>query len=118
LAELMRHRPKLDLHIYGSRWESARSTELRPRIRGVPIYGSQYAKAARAARICLGIMSGKVEGVTQGDETTTRSFEIPACGGFMLHERTSEILELYEEGREVACFGSAEELAFKIDHYL
>jgi len=118
LAELMRRRPKLDLHIYGSRWESARSPELKPCIRGVPIYGSQYAKAARAARICLGIMSGKVEGVTQGDETTTRSFEIPACGGFMLHERTSEILELYEEGREVACFGSAEELAFKIDHYL
>jgi spore maturation protein CgeB len=63
-------------------------------------------------------MSGKVKGVDQGDETTTRSFEIPACGGFMLHERTPELLEFYEEGKEVAAFGSVEELASKIDHYL
>jgi len=118
LSELLRYRPNLDLHIYGSRWETSRSAELRSHIRGIPIYGSQYAKAVRAARICLGIMSGKVEGVSQGDETTTRSFEIPACGGFMLHERTPELLELYEEGREVACFGSVEELASKIDYYL
>jgi spore maturation protein CgeB len=118
LSALLRHRPNLDLHIYGSRWETSRSPELQSHIRGIPIYGSQYAKAARAAQICLGIMSGKVEGVSQGDETTTRTFEIPACGGFMLHERTPELLELYEEGREVACFGSVEELASKIDYYL
>jgi spore maturation protein CgeB len=118
LSELLRHRPNLDLHIYGSRWETSRSAELRSHIRGIPIYGSQYAKAVRAARICLGIMSGKVEDVSQGDETTTRTFEIPACGGFMLHERTPELLELYEEGQEVACFGSVEELASKIDYYL
>jgi spore maturation protein CgeB len=36
----------------------------------------------------------------------------------MLHERTPEILELYEEGRELACFGSVEELASKIKYYL
>ena len=120
LSQLIRHRPNLDLHIYGSRWlEWSHSPELQPYIRGIPLYGSQYAKATRAARICLGIMSGKVEGVNQGDETTTRSFEIPACGGFMLHERTAELLGLYDEGDgEVACFGSAEELASKIDYYL
>lgn len=118
LSELLRYRPNLDLHIYGSRWETSRSPELRSHIRGIPIYGSQYAKAVRAARICLGLMSGKVEGVSQGDETTTRTFEIPACGGFMLHERTPELLDLYDEGREVACFNSAEELASKIDYYL
>jgi spore maturation protein CgeB len=118
LSDLMRRRPNLDLHIYGSRWESSRSPELKSCIRGIPIYGSQYAKAARAARVCLGIMSGKVEGVTQGDETTTRTFEIPACGGFMLHERTPELLELYEEDKEVAAFGSVEELVSKIEYYL
>jgi spore maturation protein CgeB len=118
LSGLLRRRPDLDLHIYGSRWEMSRSPELRPHIHRIPIYGSQYAKALRAARICLGIMSGKVEGVCQGDETTTRSFEIPACGGFMLHERTPELLEIYDEGHEVACFGSVEELTSKIDYYL
>jgi spore maturation protein CgeB len=118
LSQLLGRRPNLDLHIYGSRWETSRSPELQPHIPGFPIYGSQYAKAIRAARICLGIMSGKVDGVNQGDETTTRSFEIPACGGFMLHERTPELLELYDEDREVACFSSVEELASKIAYYL
>ena len=52
------------------------------------------------------------------DETTTRTYEIPACNGFMLHERTSELADLFEEGTEVACFGSARELAESIDEHL
>lgn len=119
LSELVRRLPQLALYIYGNGWrERARSPEVKPFIHGFAVCGSEYAKAIRAARICLGIMSGKVQGVTQGDETTTRTFEIPACGGFMLHERTPDLLELYEEGKEVACFGSAEELAEQIQYYL
>jgi spore maturation protein CgeB len=109
--------PNLDLHIYGERWTNPpRAPELRRHIRGAAVTGSTYAKAIRAARINLGITSwtGRVE----VDETTTRSFEIPACGGFMLHERTPELLELYAEGEEVAAFGSVEELASKITYYL
>lgn len=119
LADSVRRLPEIDLHVYGNGWrERSRSSELKTHIRGFALCGSEYAKAIHAARICLGIMSGKVYGVTQGDETTTRTFEIPACGGFMLHERTPELLELYEEGKEVACFGSVEELAEKIQYYL
>ncbi len=119
LSELVRRRPNVDLHIYGSRWvESSRSPELNGHIRGFALFGSQYARALRAARISLAIMSGKVAGVAQGDETTTRTYEIPACGGFMLHERSPELLEFYDEGTEVACFGSVEELASKIEYYL
>lgn len=36
----------------------------------------------------------------------------------MLHERTEEFLGLFTEGKEMACFGSAEELAERIDYYL
>ena len=119
LSDLVRRCPNLDLHIYGSRWvESLRSPELNTHIHGFALFGSKYAKAIRASRISLAITSGKVDGVAQGDETTTRTYEIPACGGFMLHERTPELLELYDEGKEVACFGSVEELASKIDYYL
>jgi spore maturation protein CgeB len=109
--------PDLDLHIYGDRWTyPPRAPELRRHIRGMALAGSRYAKGIGAARINLAITSwtGRIE----VDETTTRTFEIPACGGFMLHERTPELLELYEEGREVACFGSVEELASKIEYYL
>ena len=119
LTDLVRRLPEIDLHIYGNGWhERSRSPDLKPCVHGFALRGSEYAKAIRAARICLAIMSGKVDGVLRGDETTTRTFEIPACGGFMLHERTPEVLEFYDEGKEVACFGSVEELAEKINHYL
>jgi spore maturation protein CgeB len=117
LRELVRLMPNLDLRIYGDRWaDPRRAPELRRHIHGLAVTGSMYAKTLQAARINLAITSwtGRIE----VDETTTRTFEIPACGGFMLHERTPELLELYEEGVEVACFGSVEELAFKIEYYL
>ena len=47
-----------------------------------------------------------------------RTFEIPACGGFMLTERSEEIIEFFEEDKEVACFSTPEELREKIDFYL
>ena len=119
LSALVQRFSYLDLHVYGDGWlQRSRCSLLKPYIHGVALHGSQYVKAIRAARICLGMVSGAVDGVTQGDETTTRTYEIPACGGFMLHERTSELLELYEEGKEVACFGSVEELASQIQYYL
>ena len=49
---------------------------------------------------------------------TTRSFQIPACGAFMLHERTAELARYFDEGKEVACFDTPEELSSKICHYL
>jgi len=114
LVELM---PKLDLHIYGERWTyPGRAPELKSHIRGMALAGSRYARGICAARINLAITSWT--GRLEVDETTTRTYEIPACGGFMLHERTPELLELYEEGREVAAFSSIEELASKIEYYL
>ena len=36
----------------------------------------------------------------------------------MLHERSAELLEYYEEAVECACFGTVEELVNKIGYYL
>jgi len=119
LTELVTLRPQLDLRIWGNLWkENNRSSRLGRFIEGAPLNGTSYAKALSAFRINLALLSGPVAGASRGDETTTRTYEIPACGGFMLHERTDEVLELFAEGTEMACFGSATELADKIDYYL
>ena len=36
----------------------------------------------------------------------------------MLHERTEEVLEYFEEGKEIACFDGESELVDKVAYYL
>jgi spore maturation protein CgeB len=119
LSDLIRLRPQLNLQIWGNGWrERCHSTNLARCIQGVAVLGSAYVRALRSAHICLAVMSGVAPGSSEGDRTTTRTFEIPASGGFMLHERNEEVLSLYHEGVEIECFGSVEEMADKIDFYL
>jgi spore maturation protein CgeB len=115
LDELVRISPSFSVKIFGNDWGRSHFPRLRQLIQGAAVRGQSYAKAIAASRINLALMGVSDDAL---DETTTRTYEIPACGGFMLHERTSEVLGLYEEGREIACFSSAEELASKISYYL
>jgi hypothetical protein len=45
------------------------------------------------------------------DLHTTRSLEIPALGGLLCAERTSEHLDMYLEGQEALFWNNAEECA-------
>lgn len=47
-----------------------------------------------------------------------RVLDIMACGGFVLTNRQPEILEYFENGREIVTFGSMEECLDKIAYYL
>ena len=52
------------------------------------------------------------------DCVSTRTFEIPACKGFMLHEDNEEVRGLYEAEREIGVFEGAEQLCEKVEFYL
>ena len=82
------------------------------------VLGAEYAKAIRLSKINLGILSEVRKGESSGDIITARTFHIPACGGFMLHERNEEVARYFEEDRECAMFAGAEEMVARIGYYL
>ncbi len=119
LDELVTLRPKLNFSIWGEGWKNyCKSPGLQRCIRGYGLYGERYSKAIQVIKINLAIMNGPCMGASSVDLTTSRTYLIPASGGFMLHERNPEVLDLYKGGEEIECFDSAEELAEKIDYYL
>jgi spore maturation protein CgeB len=99
--------------VRGPNWERYEKRHSFLTIKPGFIAGDNYAKAISATRINLGFLC-KVN----RDSHTTRSVEIPACGAFMLAERTGEHLELFEEGKEAEFFETDQELIDKVKYYL
>ena len=101
----------VDVRVWGPwpRWKSARNF----RVEGRPLWGDEYATALSAFRINLGFLRR-----VNRDRQTTRSIEIPACGGFLLAERTDEHLRLFREDVEAVFFSNDAELLEKARHYL
>lgn len=79
----------------------------------VPVMGEGYNAIITKSKISLAFFSS-----INNDQYTRRVFEIPACKGFLLAQRTPVMQELYVEGREAEYFSSNEELVDKIRYYL
>jgi hypothetical protein len=107
---LVRQLPDIDLHLYGGYWD--RDPVLRRYHRGFAM-GRDYRLALGGTKIAVNLVRR-----SNRDGHTMRTFEVPACGAFMLAERTEEHLELFNEYKEIACFGSTEELVEKVRYYL
>lgn len=103
------------LGIYGSaywktRCQNAKVTAAwRPRT----LRQEEKSRLLRASAINLNFLR-----IQNRDACNQRTFEIPGCGGFMLHERSRALPDLFKPG--VACddFASPEELRDKIRFYL
>lgn len=110
--------PDINIKIWGNGWEKNSSRSLKESIMGYPVTGDLYALAINCSKINLGLLQEKAAGASSGDLTTARSFHIPGSGGFMLHERSDEIITFYEEDSEISCFSSIDDLVSKVNFYL
>ena len=111
LIYLARH--GIRVNVWGNGWGEMVNRHPNLIIKNEFLFGDDYSKAICATKISINFLR-KIN----RDEVTSRSVEIPACGGFMLGERTTRHLEFFDEGTEAEFFGSNEELLKKIKYYL
>jgi spore maturation protein CgeB len=102
------------LKIWGNGWPALSGpTPLARAVRGRPVYGDDYARVVCASRVNLAFLRKEMR-----DRITTRSVEIPACGGFMLAESSGEHRVHFEADSEAVFFSTYGEMRQKVHYYL
>jgi spore maturation protein CgeB len=103
----------ISVRVWGMTWERMRHVPPALVLENRPLWDEDYARAICAFDIKLCFLRK-----CNRDQQTQRTMEIPACGGFMLAERTAEHQRLFKEGEEVEFFETDEEIIQKVHFYL
>jgi len=118
LQRLLELSPGLDLGVVGGRWREQRPALDIPESSFLGQQtGLSLSKLIQSSRINVAIHHAR-PGDDWVDLVSTRTFEIPACRGFMLHIDNAEVREFFDVPREIDVFSSADELQRKIQFYL
>ncbi len=104
--------PEHRLTVAGNHWQRAMRGQPPANVcLAPPVMNDDFAAFVSASRINLAFHYGPVAGCPWEDSVSTRTFEIPACAGLMLHIANPEVAGLYDVGREIAVFSTASEAA-------
>jgi hypothetical protein len=106
-AETLRRLADAGLHVrvWGNGWERMEAPPPGLDIAFRPVYGDDYRRVVTASAINLCFLRKG-----NRDLQTCRSFEIPAIGGFMLHETSPEMEAILAPDREACYFANDAEL--------
>jgi hypothetical protein len=117
LAAITRAGVGRDVRIWGPGWGSS-AAGVRKFWQGRGAYGDELSLIYGATKINLGLLSEPGGGTESGDLVTARTWQIPAAGGFLLHEDTAELSRFFRPGQEVGVFKSDVDLPAQVAGYL
>ncbi len=109
--EFLMNLTNYDLAIWGCGWE--KSLKLKRHWKKRHIMGEDFSKVCNASKIILNHIRTQ-----NGNAHNMKTFEIPACGGFVVTKRTEEQCEFFKENEDILCFSNVDELKSIINHYL
>ena len=112
-AMLMLAENGVAVRVWGNGWQGWAGRHPLLAVEGRALVGEAYTKGICATGINLCFLR-KIN----RDTHTDRSVEIPACGAFMLAERTDDHRRLFEEGEEAEFFEGDAELLDKVRRML
>ncbi len=117
VSVLARDIPGCATKIWGTGWNRANSS-VRARWMQRGAYGDELAMIYAVSKINLGLLSEAGSGTETGDQVTARTWQIPASGGFLLHESTAELADYFIPDQEVGTFDGSDDLSKKVEYYL
>jgi len=103
----------IGVRVWGNGWSALRGKHANLTIEDRPVYGDDYIRVISSSKINLCFLRK-----FNRDFQTCRSLEIPACGGFMLHERNPEIAGVFTEDSEAGYFGDDGDLVKECRRWL
>lgn len=101
------------VRVWGNGWSRLAGAHPLLAVENRPIYDDDYARVVSASRINLAFLRKG-----NRDLQTCRTLEIPACGGFMVHEYTQEAARLFKPDHEAAYFTDDGDLVARCRHWL
>ena len=104
----------ITVRVIGDGWANKKYWEIiEPHYVSKGVYSEEYVKRLNAIKIVLHFIR-----VANRDQQDSRTFEIPACGAFMLAQRTPIHEDLFEENVDAVFFDNKDELLDKCLKYL
>jgi len=102
----------LEVNIWGNGWSKLLNKHPKLIVHGYPVYYTDMIRVIEETEINLCFLRKLAF-----DRSTNRTFEIPACRGFMIAEDTREQRKFFQADVEAVFFKSDAELANKCKYY-